>query len=181
MKTKFRVGDTVKVVKIVDPAIFEKEYLGKTYTIRRVNPHKGLYDKHNYYEVTDLNCCCVFFEEELELVSSNPFTISDLKTGLVVEYANGERALVVNDRLLSDDGYNMLESYNEDLTCDNPCYTINRIYTINVDEVYNLEDFLSFENLELIWERKNFVSEPRKMTKSEIEDLLGYEIEIVAL
>lgn len=179
MKTKFRVGNTVKVVKIVDPAIFEEEYLGKTYTIRRVNPHKGLYDKHNYYEVTDLNCCCVFFEEELELVSSNSFTISDLKTGWVVEYDNGERALVVNDRLLSDDGYNMLESYDEDLTCVNPRYSINRIYTINVDDVYNLEDFLSFENLELVWERKNFVSEPRKMTKSEIEAQLGYEIEIV--
>lgn len=179
MKTKFRVGDTVKVVKIVDPDIFEKEYLGKTYTIRRVNPHRGLYNKHNYYEVTDLNCCCVFFEEELELVSSNPFTISDLKTGLVVEYANGKRALVVKNRLLSVDGYNSLESYNEDLTCANPRYTINRIYTVDLNEVYKLEDFLSFENLELVWERKNFVSEPRKMTKAEIEAQLGYEIEIM--
>ena len=105
--------------------------------------------------------------------------ISDLKTGLVVEYANGERGLVINDRILDDDGYNMLESYNEDLTCVNPHYTINRIYTINLNEVYSFKDFLSSDSLELLWERKEPVSQLRKMTKAEIEAQLGYEIEIV--
>lgn len=106
-------------------------------------------------------------------------TISDLKTGLVVEYANGERALVVKNRLLSVDGYNSLESYNEDLTCSNPRYTINRIYTVDLNEVYSFKDFLSSDSLELLWERKEPVSKLRKMTKAEIEAQLGYEIEIV--
>lgn len=107
-------------------------------------------------------------------------TISDLKTGLVVEYANGERALVVKNRLLSVDGYNSLEtSYNEDLTCLNPRYTINRIYALNLNEVYKLEDFLSLNSLELLWERKGATSHVKKMTKAEIEAQLGYEIEIV--
>ena len=86
--------------------------------------------------------------------------------------------MVVKNRLLSVDGYNSLESYNEDLTCVNPHYTINRIYTINLNEVYSFKDFLSSDSLELLWERKEPVSQLRKMTKAEIEAQLGYEIEI---
>lgn len=107
-------------------------------------------------------------------------TISDLKTGLVVEYANREKALVVNNRLLSLDGYNLLESYNDDLTCcSNPNYNIDRIYTVNVNALYGLEDFLNPDTSDLIWEREGITPKPQKMTKAEIEARLGYEIEIV--
>lgn len=107
-------------------------------------------------------------------------TISDLKTGLVVEYSNDEKALVVNNRLLSLVGYNLLESYNDDLTCcSNPNYNIDRVYSLNANELYSLEDLLCPDTSDLIWEREDITPKPQKMTKAEIEAQLGYEIEIV--
>ena len=47
------------------------------------------------------------------------FKKADLKNRMVVECRNGGRYMLVDDRLLSNDGYNFLYSYDEDLIMKN--------------------------------------------------------------
>ena len=91
---------------------------------------------------------------------------SDLKNGMIVEYRNGFRRLVVNDELIGDDGHLSLTEYNDDLK-------INELYrNLDIIKVYKYKLGWSFnrllddDNLELIWERKEY-----ELTKREIEIL----------
>lgn len=88
-------------------------------------------------------------------------TLKDLKPGMVVEYANGERRLVMPCSLISDkvylmgyDAFNSLIEYNNDLT-------ISATNTLNINKVYSIEEkYFPFDDiirkpdrLNLIWER----------------------------
>ena len=79
-------------------------------------------------------------------------TKSDLKNGMVVELADGSRALVINDSLVFEDGYEGLSSYKDDLTIKlfNNEMQINKVFK---SKLYNLCDVL-VDNLTLIWERE---------------------------
>ena len=80
-------------------------------------------------------------------------TKSDLKNGMVVELADGTRALVINDLLLFEDGYQGLSVYKDDLTTDkhfNDTFQINKVFN---SKLYNLSNVL-LDDLTLIWERK---------------------------
>ena len=79
-------------------------------------------------------------------------TKSDLKNGMVVELADGSRALVINGLLVFEDGYQGLSSYKDDLTIKpfNNEMQINKVFK---SKLYNLCDVL-VDNLTLIWERK---------------------------
>ena len=105
------------------------------------------------------------------------FTKADLKDGMVVAYANGQRRLVLNNFLIGKDGYFDLSNYRENLKDKN--YSdrdIARVFKINI--VTTLDYIFRTENLELIWER----TESKKMTTEEmrqkLEDLTGEKIEI---
>ena len=79
-------------------------------------------------------------------------TKSDLKDGMVVEYRNGEKRLVLNDKLMGQDFSNTFEQYAENLTSNNGSYyDIVKIYSSRA----NIIKFL-FEKqfLNLIWTRK---------------------------
>ena len=77
---------------------------------------------------------------------------SDLKNGMVVELADGSRALVINGLLVFEDGYEGLSSYKDDLTIKlfNNEMQINKVFK---SKLYNLCDVL-VDNLTLIWERE---------------------------
>ena len=77
---------------------------------------------------------------------------SDLKNGMVVELADGSRALVINGLLVFEDGYQGLSSYKDDLTIKpfNNEMQINKVFK---SKLYNLCDVL-VDNLTLIWERE---------------------------
>ena len=79
-------------------------------------------------------------------------TKSDLKNGMVVELADRTRALVINDLLLFEDGYQGLSAYKDDLTTKifNNEFQINKVFK---SKLYNLCDVLT-DDLTLIWERE---------------------------
>lgn len=99
---------------------------------------------------------------------------SDLKPGMVVEYANGNKRLVVviNDELylIGRHMFAIVESFNEDLTCDSdPKINIVKVY--QPKEAASLNSLLDCENC--IWER------PKEtvLTMQEIADKFGIPIE----
>lgn len=105
------------------------------------------------------------------------FTKSDLKDGMVVAYANGERRLVLNNFLIGKDGYFDLSNYSENLKDKNSSdRDIVRVFKINI--VTTLDYIFRTENLELIWER----TESKKMTTEEmrhkLEELTEEKIEV---
>ena len=88
----------------------------------------------------------------------------------VVELRNGERYLVVRNLLMGENDNFKKEDFTNDLTNHGSHkYDIVRIY----ESIFRI-GVLQNKNLDIFWERK-----PEKMTKEEIEEALGYEIEIV--
>lgn len=106
------------------------------------------------------------------------FTLNDLKPGMVVEYRNGSKRLVVsiNSKLyfISDTDYSegSSDNYNTDLTRTSyTCFDIMKVY--KVISVGGLLYMLSSAHKELVWERK----EPKVYTMQEIADKLGIPVE----
>ncbi len=106
------------------------------------------------------------------------FTKADLKDGMVVEYKDGRRRLVVAGMLIGKDGFLTLDSFRENLESVNFTaeHTIAKVYKVEEARTFNgiLEDC----NLDLIWERK----ETKRMTTEEmrqkLEELTGEKIAI---
>lgn len=114
------------------------------------------------------NCKVVTFNELIQMKKS------DLKPGMVIEYAYGERRLVVaiNSRLylISRDSFADIKFFNEDLTYDSDP-------KINIVKVYQPKEAASLHTLlkcgDCIWER------PKEtvLTMQEIADKFGISIE----
>ena len=89
----------------------------------------------------------------------------------VVELRNGNRYLVVGEFLVGENDYFIKDDFTDDLAnCGLRKFDIVRIY----EEIPKI-GALHYKELGIIWERK-----PKKMTKEEIEEALGYEIEIIS-
>ncbi len=103
----------------------------------------------------------------------------DLKNGMVVEYSIGldddKFAMVVNDRLISLNGFMELKKYNEDLLCEvNNDFDIIAVY--EVDGYGNgLIDLLKGKGLKKLWQRE----ETKEMTVADIEKALGCKVKVV--
>lgn len=106
------------------------------------------------------------------------FTKADLRDGMVVEYRDGDRRLVIDKYLIGKNAHYELSTYNENLEDRYPRLTIMKVFKIRQRSI--LERILDDDNLELIWERK----ESKKMTVEEmrqkLEELTGEEIEVMA-
>lgn len=105
------------------------------------------------------------------------FTKADLKDGMVVEYTNGWRRMVLGQNLIGDKLYVPLCTYTDDLREEHePVYTINKVYKSHACFLGEIreDDFLT-----LIWERKEEKPEPEEMTLAEVCKALGKEIKIV--
>lgn len=105
------------------------------------------------------------------------FTKADLKDGMVVEYKDGKRRLVVADMLIGKDGFLTLNSYSEELKNNSfDEHTIVKTYKIREAATFNC--VLDDVNLELIWKR----TETKRMTTEEmrkkLEELTGEKIEV---
>lgn len=105
------------------------------------------------------------------------FTKADLKNGMIIEYSNGKRRLVLNNYLIGKDGYYELSQYRENMKDkEDSDRDIMRVFTISI--VTTLDRIFHIENLNLIWERK----ETKKMTVEEmqnkLEELTGEKIEV---
>lgn len=100
---------------------------------------------------------------------------SELKPGMVIEYANGERRLVIefnnNLVLLGNDSWGDLENISENLEC-----TISKDCTIN--KVYEPWSVLGLNSMlknvhPCIWERPKSV----ELTMEEIAEKFGINVE----
>lgn len=105
-KTKFKVGDKVRVIKCSIDGERCKN-LNKVSTITEI----GEYLCYPYI-LKDIRE--TFREDELELVEVQ-FTKSDLKDGDIVTYRNGLKKIVSGDKLYGNDLFTSLRYYPEDL------------------------------------------------------------------
>ena len=112
-------------------------------------------------------------------------TKSDLRTGMIITYREGRRGMVYlnvypammnnsNDIIVDEgNGWMRLADYNEDLTCKNyDKYDIVKIESAP-NALWFPTPFDKEMKTKVLWERT------KKMTISEIEDILGYKIEII--
>ena len=79
---------------------------------------------------------------------------SELKNGMVVEYRNGDRRMVINGLILGLNTRNKLDFYNDNLNenLKNDDLDIVKVYNV-LSSVVNLEDCFNQSNLILVWER----------------------------
>lgn len=94
---------------------------------------------------------------------------------MVVTFKNGFRGIVIDNIIIGNTFYCDLSDYNDDLINKDNFTDLNIIKVYNALFHRGFQSYLSDDNLELIWERK----EPKKMTVAQIEEELGYEIDIV--
>lgn len=165
---KFKVGDRVKVVKVNGNCEEDHKCLGKVFTIKSLNTDFGY---PYFFEEYDR---CSWRDDELELV---PFTKADLKDGMVVEFTNGNRAMVLNNQFIGLHCYSNMDNWSDTLeNIHSPFRVITKVYT---SKSWYLSKYFNEEYLTLIWERAE--EEPaKKMTVAEIEKELGYKVEIVS-
>lgn len=113
---------------------------------------------------------------EYEVITLNDLAMrkSDLKPGMVVEYANGDKRLVVtiNDclYLISRASFAEVKSFNDNLTCDSD-------HRINIVKIYQPKEAFSlnalFECRNCIWERPK---EEIVVTMDEIAEKFGCDV-----
>ena len=106
------------------------------------------------------------------------FTKADLKDGMVVEYKDGRRRLVVADMLIGKDGFLTLNSYSEELKSNSfDEHTIVKTYKIR--EAATFDCVLDNINLELIWKRTKTKHMTTEEMRKKLEELTGEKIEII--
>jgi hypothetical protein len=140
------------------------QFAGKIVTI------KTLYDD-DVFSIQE-NDIFIWSEDLIESIIKN-FTKADLKDGMVVEYNNGIRKMVLQNGLFDKLYYTPIDLFNDNLEyIDNiKNFTIDKVYT---SKAVSLNSYFKDDNLELVWERP-----VKKMTIAEIEKELGYKIEII--
>ena len=123
-------------------------------------------DALKYHEKN--NCKVVVFNELIQMKKS------DLKPGMVIEYVNCEKRLVVTINaelyLISRASFAIIKSFNEDLTCNSdPKMNIVKVY--QPKEAASLSTLLQCNNC--IWKR------PKEtvLTMQEIADKFGIPVE----
>ena len=174
---KFKVGDKVRVRKDLVlnhtygnyffVSIMEK-FKGKIVTIISVC--------NNRYEIEEDNKRCYWTDEMFEPAVTN-FTKADLVDGMVVEFTNGKKAMLVGDRFIGMDCFSKTNSWSNTLEQNSdtsPFKTITKVYK---PRSLFLNKYFEDYNLELIWERPK--EEPiKEMTVAEIEKELGYKVKM---
>ena len=100
------------------------------------------------------------------------FTKNDLKSGMVVETREGNRYMVLEDRLIREGGFLYFSDYYVDLSFqDNNVYDIMKVWKPTIRSIKGMLE--GPDNL--IWVRRT----PKEMTIKEIEVALGYPVKIV--
>lgn len=170
---KFKVGDRVK---IVSPKGFGcQNFKGMTAEVTGFG--KTNIDHRDAYALRfdgEIENSCFWWTDD-EVVSADTFIKSDLKDGMVVEYKNGWKAVVLADKFVRRYDHIPFDRYNESLeikSCDND-FDIVKVYKSNGN---TFACWCEDRYLTLIWKRE----EPcKEMTVAEIEKKLGYKVKIV--
>ena len=164
---KFKIGDKVRVIKVNAPhSQLLSNLVGNVFTI------KNVFKEREYpYQLREYDACN-WCDDELELAE---FTKVDLKDGMVVEYQDGYKGLVIADKIIGFDGYININHFSDTLEAKMICNNINKIYK---SKGTTLNNYFHDRNLTLIWERPK-EEKPIEMTVAEIEKELGYKVKII--
>lgn len=124
-------------------------------------------------EAECINDCEKCWDRKIPGTEDKEMTRDDLKDGMVCEQRNGNRHIWLNGMLrrictcCSGTGMDLKDKDGEER------FDIIRVYTTVGT---TLSKMLDYDNLTLIWERK----EPKEMTLEDIERELGYPVKIVS-
>ena len=172
---KFKVGDKVRVRKdlVVGNRYGGYLFVGDMGTLMgEIVAIDGVYDMH--YNI-DKDDACYCWADEMFEPNKVTFTKVDLKDGMVVEYQNGDRRMVLGDKLIADFGFAFLNSFTD--TLEGIKYNDMIIDKVYKSTAHTLVNYFKDYNLTLIWERPK--EEPvKEMTVAEIEKELGYKVKI---
>lgn len=113
---------------------------------------------------------------EWEDFMNHTFTKADLKNWDIIQYRNGKTAIVNTDleSLISKEGYNLLNSFGDDLTCCDHDFDIVAVRRPTVGAHCQLNAFECSRGT-LVYERQ----EVEEMTLEQVCKLLGKTIKIV--
>lgn len=108
------------------------------------------------------------------------FTLNDLKNGMVIEYRDRDRALVLGGKLIGRCNWTNIRGYKDNFKHENFCnMDIIKVFiikdmrkVISFNEIANVIE--NDECLELIWKETI-----RQYTYEELKEILGHEFEIV--
>ncbi len=146
------------------------KYLGKT-----CYSNSCLYGGYDFYEQIGYR---ILEWSDYMGVGNKEFTKADLKDGMVVEYKNGKRRLVIANMLIGEDGFLTLDSFRENLeNIKFMDHTIVKIFKIKEAMTFNY--ILDDDNLKLIWERIEVKHMTVDEMREELEKLTGEKIEVI--
>ena len=176
-----KVGDRVRCVK--DFALVTKGMTGrilkKSDSYRRSVEWDCFTKGHTCAGMCKEGCGYNVPRGYIELIGGKGMKKSDLKTGMWVEYKDGDKRMVLLgtthgdflcDKCLTCD----LRSFEDDLSCASSDLNIVKVYQPIAKNDY-MDKNSSTQKKYIIWER----TEPTKMTVEEIQEKLGYKVEIV--
>jgi hypothetical protein len=106
------------------------------------------------WDVAAKNRNIISYTEMMQLLGKTmkEFTKSDLKTGMVVRYRDGEYRIFIDKVLMGIGGFNVLSLYNDSLIgINNSNVDIVAVYSMS--EARPIDIYLKGEHLTLIWER----------------------------
>jgi len=107
---------------------------------------------------------------------------SDLKTGMVVQMRNGKHFRVFlntndGDFISGSNEWNPLGAYREDFTSTSSFNSLDIVKVYDTGAYELAQDPLDLDRADVIWVESE-PEETRKMTLEEIEEVLGYKVEI---
>ena len=180
---KFSVGDKVRVKTDL---VVGKKYNGISF-IKAMEESKGkiftIISRGEYNDKTEIYLLSnIYYEFTIDMLEAlddetpKQFTKADLKSKMVVETRNGYLFLVVENILVKQDGFMLLDDIKEDLTHDGGNkYDIMAVYYKKNDNYNNcnatsFEMFMEKNELTLIWQRL----ELKEISEEELAKL-GYK------
>lgn len=131
----------------------------------------GAYASFDYYEGKNYTIL------EWSDFMQRGLTKADLENGMVVEYRDGQKRLVLKNYLIGTNGYYELSDYKEDMK-NQECSDLDIMRVFTISSVTTLDCIFHIENLNLIWERKATKKITVEEMQKKLEELTGEEIEI---
>ena len=172
--SKFKVGDKVRILDGRNKPIFRStwaptwvggmdEYIGEVRTVKHIDG------------IGDYSLEGIYYSFAEEWLAPAEFTKYDFKEFDVVEFRNGNKALVINDIILGElsiGGFD-LANWTDDLKDKyTDKYDIMKIYR-PIGSIPT--DRSKWKDLSVIYKR----TEVKEMTVEEISEALGYEVKVV--
>lgn len=112
------------------------------------------------------------FKSRNKRVAEIGFTKADLKSGMVVQFRNGARCLVVDQCFISNRFHIPFDNVND--TLDGRYTTAKDIMRV-YEPIYFLSDLSEASTCKILWER----DEAKEITMSEVEAKFGCKVKIV--